>query len=560
MNLHSFSKKEYLVLGGAVLLLLPALILNLQLVPLYGEEPRRAVVAMEMLFRHNWIVPTVNGEIYQLKPPFFNWILASLYNMTGANSEFITRLPSVISLLLLGLIIYYIGKAHVSKTFGALSSILFMVAAGNLFFNSLLAEIDLFYSLVTYTGLVCLFHFHSRRKYYLLFLSVYLLGAIGVLTKGAPSLVYTGLSILVFFLVKREFLKLFSLPHLTGIILFLVTVGSYFYAYHQQGDVVQFLRNLTFESGKRFSGDTIWDYLIQLAWFPVDTLLNLLPASLLIIFAVRKSFMAVIRSNPLVKFSLLMILVHFPVYWLPPDSRQRYIIMLYPFMIQVLVFFYLNFLKAEPKKNNVLNNILSAAIGIMTLGVLIPLFQDNMKFISGLPWICGISSLGLAGLLVITLKNRNLALITMIFALLVTRIYFDLVVMPVRATEGKSYANKTRAMDLLKIVKDDPVCVFRTTYFPMQCTYYMEKERQEIIPVCQHVRPGAYHIVQIGLLEHYKYCREIGEMTDNPMKPVSDPFSVDNEDIFSGYDFKIIHEFYLQKKKYLLLIPVNSYR
>jgi 4-amino-4-deoxy-L-arabinose transferase-like glycosyltransferase len=509
--LHSFSKKEFLVLAGAVILLLPALLLNLHIVPLYGEEPRRAVVAMEMLFRHNWLVPTVNGELYYLKPPFFNWILALLYTLTGNNSEFITRIPTIVSLLLLGLVMYTIGKKFVSRSFGALSALLFMTAAGNLFFNSLLAEIDLFYSLVTYTGLVCLFHFRQQGKYLLLFMTFYFLGAIGVLTKGAPSLVYTGLSLLVFFLVNREFKKLFSLGHLAGIFLFLIIIGGYFYAYSGQGDVIHYMKSLSAESGKRFSGDTLWDYLLQMAWFPVDTLLNLLPASLLLIFTIRKSFFRIIKSNPLLKFALLMLAIHFPVYWLPPGGRQRYIIMLYPFIIQILTYFYLEFLSTE---------------------------RPKLKFLTKIP---------------------RSALISLIFLMIIGRIIFDFTVLPVRASTGKSADNRKAALMLHEITKDGKLCVFSTTYFPMQCTYYIERERKEIVPRYGQVVPGSYHVVQQILLIPYSYRRDIGDLMENPLETSCFIDYGDTEDLFSGYDYRTILEFDLQKRPYLLVTPVHPH-
>jgi 4-amino-4-deoxy-L-arabinose transferase-like glycosyltransferase len=508
--LRTLSKKEFLALAGAAVLLVPALLLNLNIVPLYGEEPRRAVVAMEMLFRHNWLVPTVNGETYYLKPPFFNWILASLYSLTGVNSEFITRLPTVISALLLGLVIYETGNKYVSRTFGALSAMLFLTAAGNLFFNSLLAEIDLFYSLVTYTSLVCLFHFRQQGKYLLLFVTVYFLGAIGVLTKGMPSLVYTGLSLLVFFIYNKEFKKLFSFRHLLGILIFLAIVGGYFLAYFRQGDVILYLKSLSFESGKRFSGDTIWDYLLQMIWFPADTLLNLLPASLLIVFTLRKGFFRTLNGNPLMKFSFLMLVIHYPVYWLPPGGRQRYIIMLYPFIIQILTYFYLLFISEERNKKEFLGRL------------------------------------------------RPSIVIVLILIMIIGRLVFDLTVLPVRAREGKSADNKKMALQLHELTKDSEVGVYRSTYFPMQCTYYLERKRNQIVPRQWEVIEGHFYFVQKIVLTPYSYRREIGDMMENPLKPVS-KFKENYEELFSGYDYKIIFSFPLQKRPYLLLAPIQGH-
>lgn len=506
--MRTLSKKEFLALAGAAVLLVPALLLNLNIVPLYGEEPRRAVVAMEMLFRHNWLVPTVNGDTYYLKPPFFNWILASLYTLTGVNSELITRLPTVLSALLLGLVIYVTGKRYVSRTFGALSAMLFLTAAGNLFFNSMLAEIDLFYSLVTYTSLVCLFHFRQQGKYLMLFVTVYFLGAISVLTKGAPSLVYTGLSLLVFFISNREFKKLFTFTHLIGILIFLVIIGGYFLAYSKQGDVMLYLKNLSFESGKRFSGDTIWDYLLQMIWFPADTLLNLLPASLLIVFALRKGFFGTLNGNPLMKFAFLMLVIHYPVYWLPPGGRQRYIIMLYPFIIQIFTYFYLEFISVESRKASFLSRL------------------------------------------------RPIVIVYLIFIMIAARVVFDLVVLPVRAKEGKSADNKMMALKLYELTKDSQVAVYRSTYFPMQCTYYLERLRNEIVPRHWDVIEGYSYFVQKIVVTPYSYRREIGEAMENPLKPASQ-FTENHEELFSGYDYKTLYIYSLQKRPYLLVTPVH---
>ena len=41
-----------------------ALFLNLGLEPLHFEEPRRAIVALEMELTGNWWVPKINGEYY----------------------------------------------------------------------------------------------------------------------------------------------------------------------------------------------------------------------------------------------------------------------------------------------------------------------------------------------------------------------------------------------------------------------------------------------------------------------------------------------------------------
>jgi len=555
--LYSFNKKERWALTGLLFLLIPALLINLGIVPLYAEEPRRAAVALEMLLRGNWLVPTINGEIYYLKPPVFNWILALLYQLAGNPSEFITRLTTIISLLIFGLIIFGAGKKYVSPSFGALSAFLFVTAAGNLFFNALLAEIDIFYSMVTYASLISMFHFQQQKKYFLLFLMVYFLGAIGTLTKGLPSMLYTGLSLLVFFIVNKEFKKLFSLPHLAGILLYLIITGGYFLAYNQQGDAIRYLLSLSVESGKRFSGDTFWDYLQHMALYPLDTLMNLLPASVLIIFTFRKSFIKVIRGNSLMKFALLMLIVHFPVYWLPPGGKQRYIIMLYPFIIQILTYFYLIYFTKENRKFRVFNIIVSTALAFGAIACLVPLFIGQMNFIPNLLLICLSSFLLMVVIFIFQLKKPHYSIFSLLFAMVALRFLFGFTVLHVRAREGLAPENRQAGRDIARITQGRPVSIYQSTYFPMQSIFYLEMERNEVVPIKSQAVPGEFHIVEKIILQDYSVRRETGNLAINPFHPFSNPFSGDDQVSLSGYNYKTILEFELQRRKYLLLVPTH---
>jgi 4-amino-4-deoxy-L-arabinose transferase-like glycosyltransferase len=557
--LYSFTKNERWALAGTLLLLLPALLLNLGIVPLYAEEPRRATVALEMLLRGNWLVPTINGEFYQLKPPVFNWLLASMYSLNGSPTEFITRIPSIISLLSLGLVIFLVGKKYVSFSFGALSALLFVTAAGNLFFNALLAEIDLFYSLITYTSLISLFHFYQQKKYTALFLVVYLLGAVGTLTKGLPSLVFTGLSLLAFFIVNKDFRKLFSLSHFTGILLYVILVGSYFFIYSKHGDAITYLLNLSVESGKRFSGDTFWDYLSHMALYPLDTLMNLLPASILIIFVFRKSFFKDIRENAFLKFALLMLIVHFPVYWLPPGGRQRYIIMLYPFIIQVLAYFFLVYFEKEKKLFRALSIIITIAIGLGALGSLVPLFTVQTVGLSLLIPVCLATFLVMSVLFFITMKNARFAIFSLLFALLALRFLFGFVVLPVRAAEGRAPENKAAAIEIAGITQGQQVCILNPTYFPMQSVFYYEKERNEILPLCNEVKPGSFYIIERYILQDYIVYRESPAGGTLPPRKYSEPYSGNDREVIPGNSYSVYKEFTLQKREYLLLIPTHRH-
>ena len=62
--MEKFDKQNLFLAGLTFLLLAIALFTNLGLSPLRLEEPRRALVALEMLLNDNLIVPTVRNEFY----------------------------------------------------------------------------------------------------------------------------------------------------------------------------------------------------------------------------------------------------------------------------------------------------------------------------------------------------------------------------------------------------------------------------------------------------------------------------------------------------------------
>ena len=91
----------------ALLVLAPALLLNLGLLPLIADEPIRALVALELKLHGNFFVSTLQGESYFNKPPLFNWLLLGFFQLFGTVEEWVIRLPTVLALLGMGGSLYY---------------------------------------------------------------------------------------------------------------------------------------------------------------------------------------------------------------------------------------------------------------------------------------------------------------------------------------------------------------------------------------------------------------------------------------------------------------------
>ena len=58
-----------------------------------ADEPRYAQVAREMLARHDWITPVLNGRPWLEKPPLYYWQAMIAYSLFGV-TDWAARLPS----------------------------------------------------------------------------------------------------------------------------------------------------------------------------------------------------------------------------------------------------------------------------------------------------------------------------------------------------------------------------------------------------------------------------------------------------------------------------------
>ncbi len=192
----------------AIAIIIPmAYFLQLNSYQLLFEEPRRALVALEMILSDNWLIPTTNGELYYNKPPLYNWVLIGLMKVFGT-AEWVVRLPSVLSVFATAFIHFRISRNYISEKAALLSALFYISSADILFFFSMLGEIDLFFAFIVYLQCVLIFHFYQQKKWHWLFISSYLLASAGVLTKGIPSLFFQGITILVILFINKDLKRL----------------------------------------------------------------------------------------------------------------------------------------------------------------------------------------------------------------------------------------------------------------------------------------------------------------------------------------------------------------
>ena len=488
-----------------IVFLLGSLFANLGIHPLYHEEPRRGLIALEMIFSDNWIVPTIHGEFYYNKPPLYNWMLILSYKLFGVYSEFATRIVSVVSFILLGWLIYLFTKKYVNRSLAIYSMLFFWVAADLYYYFSLTAEIDLFYSLITFLVFLSAFHFYEKKNWWLLFLSVYFFSSLGFLTKGLPSIAFGGITLLGYFISQKNFRGLISWAHLSGIILFLFITGSYFYIYSNHNDPTGFITTLYSQSTDRTSSESgILGFFKHLVAFPFITFKDLLPVTLLILLFVPRKVFSLIKENKWISFAALMLILNIIPYWLAPGTRSRYVYMLYPFIV-IIILYLAGKSNGKPKAIKIVNVLFGLVIAIAVMGCIGILKYPQLGRFSHIPYLSMIGSISGLIILFIFFRYKKMRLLALIACMVLIRWVFDFTVLPVRQTESRASFDKVDASVIAAESGNKPVYVLKDTRISYTTLFYLEAAKEQIIHRANDLEAGKYYLCDTEYLEGIDY-------------------------------------------------------
>ncbi len=314
-------RRQLIILSLCILL--PCLFLWQNVMELRAEEPRRAIVSLEMFITGDWGIPKINGWSYYNKPPFFNWLIAICFALFNSLEEWVVRFPSLISACIHAFIIYKVSSYYFKRETAILAGFIYITFGEILFFGSITSgEIDLFFSLITFLQVLAIFHYDKVNRPWLLFTISYLLAAVGFLTKGLPSVAFQGLTLFAWLAYNKRIKTLFHPAHFAGISVFLLVTVAYFYNYSLYDDIQGFLVRQYKEAAMRTGLET--ENTLEGALLFIPRLLKLmLPWSLfLIVFGLlgRKE----ILKQKFIKFWILFILVNIPIYMLSGDFKARY--------------------------------------------------------------------------------------------------------------------------------------------------------------------------------------------------------------------------------------------
>jgi len=305
-----------------ILFILLNLISYITKMPLFHEEPRRVIVAQEMLLTGDYIVPKVYQKPYWKKPPFQNWMIALFSLPLGKVTDYSARLVSIVFFLITGIFIYWLlQKQNKSVAFTAFliitTNYLMMCEFGNK------AEPDITFTALLFISYYFYMKFPRQWKYYII--SSIFMGA-SILTKGiSPLFFYPGLIIYYLFFKKEnktQSLKFLIFHFFLSLLLPLLWLALYY----TKGDINILINVFENEIGLRTQSSPS-KFLWHLFYYPIKIWIVLLPWSLIVFLTFKKNN----HPNEIYQTSFLIFLISIILFTLTPGARDRYLMPAFPF-------------------------------------------------------------------------------------------------------------------------------------------------------------------------------------------------------------------------------------
>ena len=468
------SHQRYWLYGLSVVLVLPALLIHLGLMPLIEDEGIRATVAMEMEHSGDYWLPTLVGEYYYKKPPGYNWLLVISNRLTGWYNEWSLRLPTVLCLLLYASSVFYFTRQHFDRKTAFLNAFLLLTCGRVLFWDSMLGLIDTCFSWVIFLNFMWVFHADEERRPWRFFMVSYLLISAAWMLKGLPAAVFQATTLVPYLVYRGQWRRLFSPAHFGGVAVFVLLVGGY-YAYYWSQNPSDYLYNTLFnESAQRTAVNYgIGRTVKHLFTFPFEMLYHFLPWSLLVLYFLDKKIVSRLRAQPFVFFCVGMLLTNIAVYWLSVEVYPRYLLMLVPLFFTAYLYLHQQHQTDNTWQYRTVGLLLAIFAVACAVFAFVPFFDEGSQ--NQPYWLLKTLFL-LAGLLPLTylaVRYARERLLLLVPILLLVRLGFNWFVLPQRAADNWGTQVRTSTYALAERYPDRALYVYRETDLKPSNTFYL---------------------------------------------------------------------------------------
>ncbi|MEO7311977.1 MAG: glycosyltransferase family 39 protein [Chitinophagaceae bacterium] len=321
------------------------------------DEAKNAECAREMFLRHDWVVPTFNGELRTDKPALHYWFMILSYKVFGV-SAFSARFFSV----LMGIGTLYLTWFFTARWVNngtAFFATLVLALSAQFLFEFRLSVPDPYLIFFTTAGLCCGYTYLQSKSWVWIIATAITL-ALATLAKGPVALALPGLAILLFLVLSRRWKELFDIKFLAAAIIYVVIAAPWYYSVHKATNGA-FTRGFFFEHNlSRFSSEMEGHggpFIIT----PLIVLLGLLPLGAFVFSVFKKQ--TGLWAQPFARFSLLVGAVYIAFFSISSTKLPNYPMPCYPF-VAILVGFLLNKLMVKRRLLPVYGFIILLVIGL----------------------------------------------------------------------------------------------------------------------------------------------------------------------------------------------------
>jgi 4-amino-4-deoxy-L-arabinose transferase-like glycosyltransferase len=286
-----------------------------------ADEPRYAQVAREMLAGHNWVTPTLYGNVWLEKPILYYWGAIVSYKLFGI-SDWAARLPgSVFASTMVGFVYAWTKRF---RNGAQLDAVVMTASTVFVFAFARAASMDIHLVAPLTIGLLAWWGFYESGKHGWLVLFYAFIG-IGTLAKGPVSAALAAMVILVFVAIRREWQVIPRTLWVPGIVIFLAVVLPWYMAVQHANP--NFFREFFIEHNlSRFATNRFQHR--QHFWYYVPVLVGgTMPWTVFVIAALVRGLKSLRdKEEALLVFLTIWVLVPFVFFSLSQSKLPGYIL------------------------------------------------------------------------------------------------------------------------------------------------------------------------------------------------------------------------------------------
>jgi 4-amino-4-deoxy-L-arabinose transferase-like glycosyltransferase len=231
-----------------------------------ADEPRYAQIAREMLARHDWIIPTLNGHPWLEKPVLLYWKMMNSYALLGVE-DWAARVPAAAHATALVVAIFFFMRRF--RFAGELDAAMIAASAAGMIGFGRGASTDMLLTAPFAMAILSWWTWSQTGKKLWLLVFYGLLG-LGALAKGPVSPALAILIVGIYGLVRRDgklFLRSLSIP---GFLLFFaITLPWYLAVQHR---VPEFFRVFFLQHNLERFGTNLYQH-SQPFWYYIPVFL-----------------------------------------------------------------------------------------------------------------------------------------------------------------------------------------------------------------------------------------------------------------------------------------------